>query len=59
LADSGLAVVSVINNFHHRQIIRLMERELHIYEMSDTTNPVSSACSWLLEEPLTPGYAAT
>jgi hypothetical protein len=59
LADSGLAVVSVINNFHRRQIIRLMERELHIYEMSNTTNPVSLACLWLLEEPLAPGYAAT
>jgi hypothetical protein len=41
LADSGLAVASVIANFHHRWVIPLVERKLHIYEMSDVANPVS------------------
>jgi hypothetical protein len=59
LADSGLAVASVIANFHRRWIIPLMERELRIYEMSDAASPVSLAHSQLLEEPLAPRYAAT
>jgi hypothetical protein len=59
LADSGLAMASVIANFHRRRIIPPVERGLRIYEMSDVTNPVSLARSWLLEELLTPGYAAT
>jgi hypothetical protein len=36
-----------------------MERELHIFEMRDTTNPTSLACSRLLQERLLPEYAAT
>jgi hypothetical protein len=59
LADSGLVATSVIANFHRRWIISLMEGELRIYEMSDAANPVSLACSRLLEEPLAPRYAAT
>jgi hypothetical protein len=35
-----------------------MERELCIFEMSDTTNPTSLACSRLLQERLLPEYAA-
>jgi hypothetical protein len=41
LADSGLVVASIIANFHHRWVIPLVERKLHIYEMSDVANPVS------------------
>jgi hypothetical protein len=43
LADSGLAVTSVIANFHHRRVIPFMDRELRIFEMSDTTNSVTLA----------------
>jgi hypothetical protein len=59
LANAELTVASVIANFHHQRIIPLMERELLIFEMSDTANPVSLASLWLLEEPLAQGYAAT
>jgi hypothetical protein len=41
LADAGLGASSIIVNFHHRRIVRLMERELHIFEMSETANPTS------------------
>jgi hypothetical protein len=41
-------VTSVIANFHHWQVIALMERELRIFEMSNEANPVSLARSWLL-----------
>jgi hypothetical protein len=60
LENSELGVESVVANFHHWRIIPLMERELHIYEMSDAANPVSLASlRVLLEELLLPGYAAT
>jgi hypothetical protein len=59
LADSGLAVASVIANFHHRWVVPLMERELRIYEMSDAANPMSLARSRLLQEPLAKAYVAT
>jgi hypothetical protein len=59
LADSGLAVASVIANFHSRRIVPLIERELRIYEMSDATNPVALERLQLLDDPLAPGYAAT
>jgi hypothetical protein len=36
-----------------------MERELYIFEMSDATNPVSLACSWLLQERFPKEYTAT
>jgi hypothetical protein len=36
-----------------------MERELRIFEMSDTANPVSLARSRLVQEPLLKEYAAT
>jgi hypothetical protein len=50
LANAGLAVASVIANFHHRRITPLMERGLVIFEMSDAANPMSLARSRLLEE---------
>jgi hypothetical protein len=50
LADIGLGAASVLANLHHRRIVPLMERELHIYEMSETANPVSLARSQLLHD---------
>jgi hypothetical protein len=48
-------VTSVITNFHHRRIIPLMEWKLRIYEMNDAAEPVSLACSLLLQERLSKG----
>jgi hypothetical protein len=59
LANTGLGVTLVIANFHHRRITPLMEMELRIYEISDVANPVLLARSWLLQERLPKGYAAT
>jgi hypothetical protein len=59
LEDAGLGAASVLANLHHRRIIPLMERELHIYEMSETANPVSLARSRLLHDRFPPKYAAT
>jgi hypothetical protein len=59
LADAGLGAASIIANFHHRRIVPLMERELCMTEMSDTTNPVSLARSRLLQERFPKEYVAT
>jgi hypothetical protein len=59
LADAGLGATSILANLHHRRIVPLMERELHIYEMSETTNPVSLARSRLLHDRSPLEYAAT
>jgi hypothetical protein len=59
LADTRLGVASIIANFHHRRIVPLMERELCIFEMSDAANPMSLACSRLLQERFPKEYAAT
>jgi hypothetical protein len=59
LADAGLGVTSVLANLHHRRIVPLMERELRIYEMSETANPVSLARSRFLSERFPREYAAT
>jgi hypothetical protein len=58
LADAGLGMASVLANLHHRQIIPLMERELRIYEMSETANPVSLARLRLLHDRFPSEYAA-
>jgi hypothetical protein len=58
LADAGLGAASIIANFHHRQIVPLMEGELRIFEMSDAANPTSLAHSRLLPECLLPEYAS-
>jgi hypothetical protein len=50
VADAGLGAASVLANLLHRRIVPLMERELRIYEMSETANPVSLACSQLLRD---------
>jgi hypothetical protein len=52
LANAGLGAASVLTNFHHRRIAPLMERELRIYEMSDTANSTALARSRLLHERL-------
>jgi hypothetical protein len=59
LVDAGLGATSVLANLHHRQIVLLMERELRIYEMSKTANPVSLVRSRLLHDRFPPEYAAT
>jgi hypothetical protein len=43
LADAGLGAASVLANLHHQRIVPLMERRLHIFEMSDATDPVALA----------------
>jgi hypothetical protein len=43
LADAGLGAASVLANLHHRRIIPHMERELRIFEMDETANPMSLA----------------
>jgi hypothetical protein len=59
IADAGLGAASILANLHHRRIVPLMERELCIFEMSDTANPTSLACSELLQGHLLLEYAAT
>jgi hypothetical protein len=59
LADAGLGAASVLANLHHRRIVPLMERELRIYEMSETANPVLLARSWLLHDRFPLEYATT
>jgi hypothetical protein len=54
-----LGAASVLANLHHRRIIPLMERELRIYEMSETANPVSLARSRLLHDHFPSEYMAT
>jgi hypothetical protein len=58
LADAGLVAASIIANLQHRRVVPLMERELHILEMSDTANPTSLARSRLLQDRLLLEYAA-
>jgi hypothetical protein len=43
-----LGAASVLANLHHRRIIPLMERRLHIFEMEDTADPVALVQSRLL-----------
>jgi hypothetical protein len=52
LADAWLGAASVLANLHHRRVIPLMERELHVYEMSEAANPTSLARSRFLPERL-------
>jgi hypothetical protein len=59
LADAGLGATSVLANLHYRRIVPLMERELRIYEMSETSNPVSLARSRLVHDRFPLEYAAT
>jgi hypothetical protein len=59
LVDTGLGTASVLANLHHRWIVPLMERELRIFEISDTTNPMALARLRLVHERLPSEYAAT
>jgi hypothetical protein len=59
LADAGLGATSVLANLHHRQIVLLMEKELHIYEMSEAANPMLLAHLRLLNDHFPLEYAAT
>jgi hypothetical protein len=59
IADAGLGAASIIANFHHRQIIPLMERELCIFEKSDAASPMSLARSRLLQDHFPQEYEAT
>jgi hypothetical protein len=59
LADAELGATSVLANLHHRQIVPLMERELRIYEMGETADPVLQGRSRLLHDCFPPEYAAT
>jgi hypothetical protein len=52
LADAGLGASSILAKLHHWRIIPLMERELRIYEMSETANPTLLARSRFLPERL-------
>jgi hypothetical protein len=59
LADTGLGAASVLANLHHRRVIPLMERELQIFEMDETADPVSLAHSRLVHDRFPREYAAT
>jgi hypothetical protein len=59
LADARLGAASVLANLHHRRITPLMERELCIFEMEETANPVVLAHSRLLHDRFPSEYAST
>jgi hypothetical protein len=59
LADRGLTARCVLANLHHRRIVPLMERRLHIFEMSEDADPVALVESRLLRDPFPRPYAAT
>jgi hypothetical protein len=59
LADAELGAASVLANFHYWRIVPLMERELHIFEMTEEADPKALARSQLLHERLPQKYAAT
>jgi hypothetical protein len=59
LADCGLTAGAVLTFLHHRRIVPLMERPLHIFEMTETADPTALAMSRMLQSPLLREYAAT
>jgi hypothetical protein len=59
LTDAGLGAASVLANLHHRRIIPLMKKELCIFEMDETANPVSLARSRLVHDRFPREYTAT
>jgi hypothetical protein len=58
LEDAGLTAASVLANLHHRWIIPLMERRLHIFEMHEEADLVALAESRLLPDLFPQEYAA-
>jgi hypothetical protein len=59
LADGVLMAGCVLANLHHRRIVPLMERQLHIFEMHEGADPVALAESQLLPGLFPREYAAT
>jgi hypothetical protein len=59
LADRWLTAECVLTNLHRRRVVPLMERPLHIFEMSEVADPVALAKSRLLRDPFPRSYAAT
>jgi hypothetical protein len=59
LTDAGLGAASVLANLHHRRIVPLMERRLHIFEMDEAANPLAMAQSRLLPDLLPQEYTTT
>jgi hypothetical protein len=59
LAGRGLTAEAVLAFLHHRRIVPLMERPLHIFEMTETADPIALARSRMLQSPLLREYAAT
>jgi hypothetical protein len=59
LADGVLMAGCVLANLHHRRIVPLMERQLHIFEMHEGADPVALAESQLLPGLFLREYAAT
>jgi hypothetical protein len=59
LAGRGLTAGVVLANLHHRRVVPLMERPLHIFEMTETADPVALARSRLLPDPFLRAFATT
>jgi hypothetical protein len=59
LATMGLNAMGVLAFLHHRRVVPLMERSLCIFEMTEATNPIDLARSWMLPTPLERPYALT
>jgi hypothetical protein len=59
LADDGLTAGCVLANLHHRRIVLLMERPLHIFDMHEDADPVALAQSQLQPGLFPREYAAT
>jgi hypothetical protein len=49
----------VLAHLHHRRIVPLIERPLHIYQMNEDADPVTLAKSRSLPSPFPREYAAT
>jgi hypothetical protein len=41
LTGRGLTAGVVLANLHHRRVVPLMERPLHIYEMTEDADPAA------------------
>jgi hypothetical protein len=59
LAARGLIAATVLAFLHHRRVVPLIERPLHIFEMTETANPVALARSRMLPSLLQRKYALT
>jgi hypothetical protein len=59
LADDGLTAGCVLANLHHRRIVPLMERQLHIFEMHEDADHVALAQSQLVSGLFPREYVAT